>query len=126
MKLSEAEWQIMNALWKHYPATAREVIERIPVDTGWAYTTVKTMLSRLVAKKVVAEVKRGNTSYYEPLIEQEQARKNAVSHLLDKVLEGAAAPLMLFLLEKGTFSRQEREALSRMLKQKAQEGESRD
>jgi len=63
MKLTEAEWQIMNALWKQYPATAREVIERIPVETGWADTTVKTMLSRLVAKKVVAEVKRSNTSY---------------------------------------------------------------
>jgi BlaI family transcriptional regulator, penicillinase repressor len=126
MKLSEAEWQIMNALWKLYPATAREVIERIPVEKSWAYTTVKTMLSRLVAKKVVAEVKRGNTSYYEPLIEQEQAQKSAVSHLLDKVLEGAAAPLMLFLLEKGTFSRQEREALRRVLKEKDQEGERRD
>jgi BlaI family penicillinase repressor len=126
MKLSEAEWQVMNALWKQYPATAREVIERIPVETGWAYTTVKTMLSRLVAKKVVAEVKRGNTCYYEPLVEQEEARKGAISHLLDKVLEGAAAPLMLFLLEKGTLSRQEREALRRMLSQNAKEGECRD
>ncbi len=118
MKLSEAEWQIMNALWKQHPATAREVMERIPVATGWAYTTVKTMLTRLVAKKVVAETKRGHISYYEPLLEQEHAQKSAMSHLLEKVLEGAAAPLMLFLLEKGTFSRQEREALRRMLKEK--------
>jgi BlaI family penicillinase repressor len=68
MKLSEAEWQIMNALWKRSPATARDLIEYLPKDTNWAYTTIKTMLSRLLSKHAVSERKRGNTSVYEPLL----------------------------------------------------------
>jgi len=48
MKLTPAEWRLMNALWEAHPATAREVAERLPGETTWAYTTIKTMLSRLI------------------------------------------------------------------------------
>ena len=58
MKLTESEWQIMNALWQGHPATAREVAERLPNEVSWAYTTIKTMLTRLAAKNAVSEEKR--------------------------------------------------------------------
>ena len=45
MRLSESEWQIMNALWSRHPATAREVAEMLPEEVSWAYTTIKTMLT---------------------------------------------------------------------------------
>lgn len=126
MKLSDTEWQIMNALWKNNPATAREVINQIPGEVRWAYTTVKTMLTRLVAKKAVSEHKRGNTSFYEPLVEQQDAHKNAVNNLFDKVLDGAAAPLMHFLIEERKISKKERDELIRMLQAQDREGGSND
>ena len=115
MKLSESEWKIMNSLWKSSPATAREIIEQIPEGVEWAYTTVKTMLSRLVTKGAVSEHKRGNTSFYEPLIAQEQAQKKAFTNLFDKVLDGAVEPLMHFLIEEKKLSKKEREELIRIL-----------
>ena len=66
MKLSKSEWQIMNALWQKNPATARELMDKLPSGVKWAYTTVKTMLNRLVEKNVLAEYKQGNTSLYKP------------------------------------------------------------
>ena len=122
MKLSENEWQIMNALWKKSPATAREIIEQIPGEVTWAYTTVKTMLARLVAKEAVSEHKRRNTSLYEPLIAQKHARKNAFITLFDKVLNGAVEPLMLYLIEEKKLTQKEREELIRILETKKTEG----
>jgi len=116
MKLSENEWKIMNALWKGSPATAREIVEQIPGNVEWAYTTVKTMLSRLVAKEAVSEHKRGNTSFYEPLIARDNARKNAFTNLFDKVLDGGVEPFMHYLIEEKKISKKEREELIRMLK----------
>ena len=55
---TSAEWQVMNALWQEHPATAREIEERLPPGTRWAYTTIRTMLTRLVEKEVVSERKR--------------------------------------------------------------------
>ena len=122
MKLSQNEWKIMNALWKSSPSTAREIIEQIPENVGWAYTTVKTMLSRLVAKEAVSEHKRGNVSFYEPLIARDRARKNAFTDLFDKILDGTIEPLMHFLVEEKRLSKKEREELIRMLKKYDKEG----
>jgi BlaI family transcriptional regulator, penicillinase repressor len=122
MKLSQNEWKIMNALWKGSPATAREIIEQIPGNVGWAYTTVKTMLSRLVAKEAVSEHKRGNTSFYEPLIARDNAHKNAFTDLFEKVLDNGIEPLMHYLIEEKKISKKEREELIRMLKKYDKEG----
>ena len=55
MKLTQAEWQVMNALWERYPATARDIAERLPASVKWAYTTIKTLLTRLLEKGAVSE-----------------------------------------------------------------------
>jgi BlaI family penicillinase repressor len=122
MKLSENEWKIMNALWKSSPATAREIIEQIPGKVEWAYTTVKTMLSRLVVKEAVSEHKRGNVSFYEPLIAEDRTRRGALAELFDKVLDGAVEPLMHFLVEEKKLSKKERRELIRMLEKEDRKG----
>ena len=75
-------------LWERHPATARDVIDRLPVDVEWAYTTVKTMLTRLAAKNAVSESKRGNTSVYEPLVSRSKARSSALNTLLNQAFGG--------------------------------------
>jgi BlaI family penicillinase repressor len=117
MKFSDAEWQIMNALWKSHPATAREIMENLPKDITWAYATVKTMLSRLVTKKAVDEHKRGNTNFYKPLISQEKARQSALRTLVDKVLGGTVEPILYFLINEQKLSEKERRKMIQMLEE---------
>jgi BlaI family transcriptional regulator, penicillinase repressor len=124
MRLSQNEWKIMNALWKSSPATAREIIEQIPGNVGWAYTTVKTMLSRLVTKEAVSEHKRGNTSLYEPLIARDNAHRNAFTDLFEKVLDNGIEPLMHYLIEEKKISKKERQELIRMLEKENKEDKS--
>ena len=111
MKLSETEWQIMNALWQRYPASTRDVLERLPENINWAYTTVKTMLNRLVTKNVVSERKRANTSLYEPLLTKHKARRSAFANLLNNAFEGTVGPLMHFLVEDKKLSPEQRKEL---------------
>ncbi len=115
MKLTEAEWQIMNALWQRHPATAREIMGRLPVGVNWAYTTIKTMLTRLVEKKAVSEAKQGNTSLYEPLVSQRKARLSAFRSLLDQAFDGAVGPLVHFIAEEEQLPAKEKEELRRIL-----------
>ncbi len=115
MRLSESEWQIMNVLWQRYPASARELLERLPKNISWAYTTLKTMLTRLVAKNIVSERKRANTSIYEPLITRSKARRNALQSLVDLAFDGAMGPLMHFLIEDQKLSKKQRQQLLLML-----------
>lgn len=115
MKLSDAEWQIMNALWKRYPATAREIAENLPRENQWAYTTIKTLLARLAAKNAVSEHKRGNTSVYEPLVSLRKARRTALRAFLDQAFGGTVEPLVNFLAEERKLSDKQRKDLAKIL-----------
>jgi len=115
MKLTQAEWQIMNALWEKHPATARDIMSRLPKDVKWAYTTLKTMLSRLVEKEAVSEQKQSNTSVYEPLVSQRKARLSAFRLLLDQSFDGAMGPLMHFLLQEQKLNDRQKKELIEIL-----------
>jgi BlaI family penicillinase repressor len=115
MKLTETEWQLMNSLWAAHPATAREIAERTPDGKRWAHTTVKTMLTRLVAKGAVTERKRGNTSVYEPRLSRQAGQRTALRTVFDKVLDGALEPLAHFLIEERNISAADRRRLIELL-----------
>ena len=117
MKLTEAEWQIMKALWEDWPATARQIADRLGGEVNWAYTTIKTMLSRLADKNAVKETKNGNVSVYEPVLTKAGAQRNALKTLVNQAFDGAFGPLMHFLLEDKTLSSDDKEQLRRMLEQ---------
>ena len=115
MKLTEAEWQIMNALWQEWPATTRQVADRLPKDVNWAYTTIKTMLTRLDDKHVVAERKKGSVGVYTPLLTRQDARRIALKSLANQAFDGAFGPLMHFLLEDQKMSPKQRQQLLKTL-----------
>lgn len=115
MQFSEAEWKVMNAVWSQAPASAREVLAALPEDTAWAYTTVKTMLSRLVEKGAIEAEMQGNTSIYRPLISCRDARRSAVKGLLQRAFDGAFGPLMQFLIEEEKLSAKDRKRLEELL-----------
>jgi len=117
MKLTEAEWQIMNALWKGWPATGRQIADRLPENVNWAYTTIKTMLTRLAEKQAVKETKKGSIGVYEPILTRQNARRSALKSLANQAFDGAFGPLMHFLLEDQKLTPKQRQELLDALKQ---------
>lgn len=122
MKLSEAEWTVMNAVWKRSPASARDVLETIESETGWAYTTVKTMLTRLVEKGALKTHKRANTGLFEPTVSRSQARRSAVRSLLEKAFDGTFGSLVQHMITQEKLSAKERKKLAAMLTELEEEG----
>jgi BlaI family penicillinase repressor len=117
MRFSEAEWQIMKALWRCQPATVRDLIEHLPPDLDWAYTTVKTMLTRLEGKKAVSESKTKNVSVYEALISPQEARGSAWSNFLNQAFDGAMEPLLQFLVRERKLTKKQRRQLAQLLEE---------
>ena len=113
--LSEAEWKVMRCLWRKHPSSARDLLETLHAETRWAYTTLKTVLSRLVEKGAVTEKKRANTSWYEPAIDEAPARRSAVRSLLDRAFDGALGSLVHFVLDAESLSNKDRQALAKMI-----------
>ena len=114
---SDAEWKVLHALWRKHPANARELLESLRGETGWAYTTLKTVLGRMLEKGLVSAEMRGNTAWYEPAVERQRARKAALRILIERVFEGAAGPLLAHLVDHESLSRAERKRLAALLEE---------
>jgi BlaI family transcriptional regulator, penicillinase repressor len=119
MRLTEAEWRLMNALWGTHPASARDVLERLEPRTDWAYTTVKTMLTRLEAKGAVQSRIRANTALYEPVLTRSQARRSALKALAEAAFDGAFGSMMHFLVSERSLTKKQKDALKRLLEEEA-------
>lgn len=115
MKLNDSEWTAMQAVWGTSPISARAVHDRVAAETGWAYTTLKTVLARLVEKGALREKKRGNTSFYEPLVTRDAARREAVRSLLERAFDGTFGALVQHMAESERLSSKERRKLARLL-----------
>jgi BlaI family penicillinase repressor len=117
MQLSDAEWRLMEALWKGAPASARDLLERLGPKAGWAYTTVKTMLTRLAEKGAVAEEMEGNVALYEPKVTRLAARRTAVRSLVTRAFGGAYGAFVHHLMRGERLSAKERAKLRKMLEE---------
>jgi predicted transcriptional regulator len=76
-KILETEWDLLGALWELERATAREVADALLERRGWAYSTVKTLLDRMVERGLVRARRVGNVWEYEPGIERSEAQRTA-------------------------------------------------
>jgi BlaI family penicillinase repressor len=114
---SAAEWKVLHALWRKHPANARELLDALRGETGWAYTTLKTVLSRMVEKGLVSAEMRGNTTWYEPEVERHRARRTALRNMIERVFEGAVGPLLAHLVEDESLSRSERKHLAALIEE---------
>ena len=116
MLLTDTEWKVMNAVWRHEGSvSARDILTEVEPDTGWAYTTVKTMMDRLVEKGVLAVDRSSQKGAYRALIPRRRALHAAARGLADKAFEGGMAPLVHFLIRSENLSPAERAELRRML-----------
>jgi BlaI family penicillinase repressor len=115
MILSEAEWKVMEALWDRSPATVRDVFDRTARETGWAYTTVKTILERMAAKGALRRRSRDRVGWFEPLVTRRMARRSAVRSLLDRAFDGAFGSLLQHLVAEERISPKDRRRLQSMI-----------
>jgi BlaI family penicillinase repressor len=106
-ELPKAEWVIMEALWIRGHATATDLQNDLDESEGWAYSTVKTMLDRLVDKGFVKTRRIGHIYDYSPRVPRQAAVAHIVDDVVDRVLEGSLAPFVDRLLAQRGLSRAE-------------------
>ena len=97
--LTEAELRLMEVLWQKRKATVAEVAEALP-PPPLAYNTVLTTMRILEQKGYVKHKEDGRAYVYEPLVEREDAAKNAVGLLLQRFFGNKSAALALRLVEE--------------------------
>ena len=96
--LTDAELRVMRVLWERKRATVGEVVERLAGRDKPAYNTVLTTLGILERKGYVTHEKDGRAFAYLPVVDQSEARRSALSQLLNRFFDDSPRLLVLDLL----------------------------
>jgi BlaI family penicillinase repressor len=107
VELTEAEWAIMRAVWKHQPCAAGTVQEELAASRGWAYSTVKTTMDRMARKGLLQIQRIRNLQLYSTTVDEVEAKRGEFYRMLKRAFDGALAPMMQFLVEHEGLSAQE-------------------
>jgi predicted transcriptional regulator len=111
----------MRVLWDRGRATVGEVVDAIPDREKPAYNTVLTILRILEKKGYVTHQKDGRAHVYAPLIDRTQARRGALSHLLNRFFDDSPELLVLNLLQDSSVDAAELQRVRKLLGEQAPE-----
>ena len=118
IELTESEWSIIKAVWKNEPCAAPIIQEKLHKQTEWTYSTVRTLMDRMVAKGLLTAEKIRNLTLYRSAVTREQAQRGELLYALKNAFNGALTPMMQCLLETGELSAKELARLEALIKEK--------
>ena len=95
----------------------RRCLAALPEEAGWQLGTVKTLLNRMLNKGVLQAQRDGRRYLYEPLAAREDWEQGETLGLLDRVFGGRLSPLVAHFSAQRKLSREDAEALRRLLQE---------
>src|SRR5580698_9639448 len=87
----------LRALWSLGEGNVKAVRQVVAESRPLAYTTIMTVLDRLVRKGMLARRKVGRSFTYAPQSTRDTARRAAVRELLEGYFDGSEEELIVFL-----------------------------
>ncbi len=115
--LTTAEWKVMKIVWRRKSCAARDVYQEAGEVFGWAPTTVKTLLRRLVDKGHLVATPVGSSYLYKPSRPAWKSLFGAADTLLDNALDGMDGRLLAYMVKKSKLSSDDLAELRALLDQ---------
>ena len=118
VELTEAEWAIIKAVWDAEPCTAPAIQEKLRTETRWTYSTVRTLMDRMVGKGLLAADKAKHLTVYRSAVSREEAQRGELLYALKHAFNGALTPMVQCLLDAGRLSAAELSELESLIQSK--------
>jgi BlaI family penicillinase repressor len=121
--ITKTEFEVLDALWEQYPASANEIIQRLSQNKPWHEKTVKTLLSRLVKKHAIDFDKQHRSYLYFPLVERSTYIQKESKSLVSRLFGGKIAPLVAGFANSDSLSKEDVEELKSLIKKWEQDND---
>ena len=118
VKLSDAEWKIMNILWDGAPRTMMEITNLLKEDTGWTRYTVITYLKRLGEKGALHYEEGGRAKLYYPDITRDDTVISETEEFIERVFQGKLGLLLNAMAAKTDLTDEEARELYDILEKR--------
>ncbi|GAB4133420.1 BlaI/MecI/CopY family transcriptional regulator [Thermopirellula anaerolimosa] len=114
LRLGDLQLKILRVLWHRGECGVTEVHQALG-SGRYAYTTVATMLRKMEARKLVAHRSEGRRFVYFPLVREDAVARSAAAEFVDRIFKGSLTAAVCQLLDSRDVSREELEALERLI-----------
>ena len=114
-QISDAEWRVMQVVWENSPITANEVIDQLENNTDWKPKTIKTLIGRLVEKKVLGFHKEGKSYLYYPIVSENEGIRVESDTFLKKVFNGSLNLMLANFINEQRLSEEDIKELKRII-----------
>ena len=108
--ISESEWKVLEVLWDRPGSLIGEIRSALS-DSGWSYSTIKTLVSRLVGKGALEAKDSPQGKRYYPAVDEDESRRDETRHFLDRIYNGSVRILFSNLVRDSKLSDEELEEL---------------
>ena len=105
----------MAALWHLESASVGDVVATLRKGHQPSYSTVQTILRILETKGYVTHDKVARAFIYRPVVDQRQARRRALRHLMSRLFDDSPSLLILNVLEDEDIDPAERTRLRKLI-----------
>ncbi|HVH28739.1 MAG TPA: BlaI/MecI/CopY family transcriptional regulator [Vicinamibacterales bacterium] len=113
--LTDAEARVMSVLWQRHTASVADVVAALKRKRAVTYSTVQTILRILEAKGYVSHEKVARAFIYRPRVDERQARRQALKHLVSRLFNGSPSLLVLNVLEDEQIDADELSRLKKLI-----------
>jgi predicted transcriptional regulator len=105
----------MAVLWQSPVATVADVVAALRDRYALTYSTVQTLLRILEQKGYVTHDKVGRAFVFRAVVDEGQARRRALKHLIGRLFNGSPSLLVSNVLDDDEIDPQELEQLKRLI-----------
>ena len=114
-RISGAESQVMEALWRKGPLTPDGIVAEVGDAHGWAPGTVKTLITRLLRKKAIEGRREADGYLYRPLLSRTDYVQSESQSLVDRLFDGEVAPLVAHFAEHRALTSKDIQVLKKLI-----------
>lgn len=113
--LTEAELRVMKVLWVRGSGTVQQVLDSIEEKPTLAYNSILTTIRILERKGYLKHIKDGRAYIYAPAVQQQEATRSEIRHLVGRFFKNSHEDLVLNILEDQGIEPEELTRLRKML-----------
>ena len=112
--LSDAEWRVMQVLWKGGDCTLRMLLDELTPETDWSKHTILSFLKRMEAKSAVCALETQPRAW-RALLDREEAVREETRSVLDRVYGGDCMLMVSSAVQNADLSEEEVRQLVELL-----------
>lgn len=117
-QISDAEFEVMNVIWKYAPINTNDIVEKVSQNNEWSPKTIQTMISRLEKKGLISHEKEGRIFVYSPRVLKESYLEAESRTFANRFFDGAMNRVVVNYLDNSELTEDDIHELQAILERK--------